>query len=296
MNSFLSRFRYHLILHLIVFIWGFTGILGGLITISAISLVWYRILIAVFVVGAYMIFTKRNLLVKRRHMVYGLGAGVVIALHWVFFYQSIKVSTISISVVCLSFATFFSALLEPLFFKRKIYSYELIFGLLVVLGLVYIFSFSANNLQGVLYGVISAALSALFAVLNGKLARNYETISLAFYELIGGFVVLSFYMLLSKKFSSVFFTLSHSDIYYLLVLGIICTAFPLVGSVSLMKKLSPYTVVITTNLEPVYTILLAYYIFGEKERMNAHFYGGAVFILLILFANAFYKSRAKSLA
>ena len=111
----------YLHLHLIVFIWGFTGILGGLITISAISLVWYRILIAVIVVGAYMIFTKRNMLVKSRHMFYGLGTGIVIAMHWVFFYQSIKVSTISISVVCLSFATFFSALLEPLFFKSKIY-------------------------------------------------------------------------------------------------------------------------------------------------------------------------------
>ena len=291
MNSFIHKYRYFLLLHFIIFIWGFTGILGGLISISAVSLVWYRMLIAVAGVLLYAIFTKKNLSVTFQELMMAMGVGLVIALHWVFFYQSIKSATISIAVVCLSFATFFSALIEPLFFKRKIFPYELIFGILVVLGLIYIFNFQPGNGVGIFYGVISAALSALFTVLNGKLAQRYEAVTLSLYELFGGFLGISFYFLLTAKFTPELFQVPFSDVIYLLVLGIVCTAFAFVGSVLVMKQLSPYTVVISTNLEPVYTIILAYFIFGEKEKMNIQFYLGTVFIVLILFANAYFKNR-----
>lgn len=293
MNSFFSKYKYYLLLHLIIFIWGFTGILGGLISISAVALVWYRMLIAVVALLFYALFIGKKLLRSQQKIGKAMAVGIVIALHWVFFYQAIKSSTVSIAVVCLSFATFFSSLIEPLFFKRRIYPYELIFGILVVLGLIYIFNFQPDYSNGIVYGVISASLSALFTVLNGKLAKSNEAVSLSFYELLGGFLGITFYLLISAKFNNELFFIPLSDWFYLLLLGIICTAFAFVGSVLVMKQLSPYTVVITTNLEPVYTILLAYFIFGEREKMNIQFYLGTVFILLILFANAYFKSQLR---
>ena len=294
MKSYLSKNKYYLLLHFIIFIWGFTGILGGLISISAVSLVWYRMLIAVAALLVYALLIRKRILLPSKKMGMAMGVGIVIALHWIFFYQAIKSSTVSIAVVCLSFATFFSSLIEPLFFKRKIYPYELVFGILVVLGLIYIFNFQPNYTEGIFYGVISASLSALFTVLNGKLAKNNEAVTLSFFELLGGFLGITLYLILSSKFTADLFYIPLSDWFYLILLGIICTAFAFVGSVLVMKQLSPYTVVISTNLEPVYTILLAYLIFGEKEKMNVQFYAGTIFILLILFANAYFKSKSKS--
>ncbi len=293
MNQFLNKYRYFLLLHFIIFIWGFTGILGGLISISAVSLVWYRMLIAVLGVLIYGILAKIKLAVSPYQLALAMGVGLVIALHWIFFYQSIKSSTVSIAVICLSFATFFSALIEPFFFKRRIYPYELVFGILVVIGLLYIFNFQQGYSTGILYGIISASLSALFTVLNGKLAKSYNAVSLSLYELLGGFLGISIYFLAASAFTIELFTIGSSDLIYLLILGIVCTAFAFVGSVIVMKQLSPYTVVISTNLEPIYTIILAYFIFGEKEKMNVQFYVGSVFILLILFANAYLKSQKK---
>lgn len=293
MNPFLNKYRYFILLHFIIFIWGFTGILGGLISISAVSLVWYRMLIAVLGVLIYGVLAKIKLTVSLYQLALAMGVGLVIALHWIFFYQSIKSSTVSIAVICLSFATFFSALIEPFFFKRRIYPYELVFGILVVIGLLYIFNFQQGFSTGILYGIISASLSALFTVLNGKLAKSYNAVSLSLYELLGGFLGISIFFLITSAFTSELFTIAFSDLMYLLILGIVCTAFAFVGSVIVMKQLSPYTVVISTNLEPIYTIILAYFIFGEKEKMNVQFYVGSVFIVLILFANAYLKSQKK---
>ncbi len=294
MDTFFSKYKYFLLLHFVIFIWGFTGILGGLISIPAVSLVWYRMLIAVAGVVLYAGITQKSLTLALPQIGKAMAVGLVIALHWVFFYQSIKSATVSIAVVCLSFATFFSALIEPLFFKRKIYPYELIFGILVVIGLIYIFNFQPGYSEGIFYGVISASLSALFTVLNGKLAPKYEAVALSTYELLGGFLGITIYFFFTSKLSPELFHVSTSDLFYLILLGIVCTAFAFVASVLVMKQLSPYTVVISTNLEPVYTILLAYFIFGEEEKMNLQFYVGTLFILLILFANAFYKQKSKA--
>jgi drug/metabolite transporter (DMT)-like permease len=294
MDTFISKYKYFLLLHFVIFIWGFTGILGGLISIPAVSLVWYRMLIAVAGVAIYAVITQRTLKLSSPQIGKAMAVGIVIALHWVFFYQSIKSATVSIAVVCLSFATFFSALIEPLFFKRKIYPYELIFGILVVIGLIYIFNFQPGYSEGIFYGVISASLSALFTVLNGKLAPKYEAVALSMYELLGGFLGISVYFFLSSKLSVELFHVSSSDLFYLILLGIVCTAFAFVASVLVMKQLSPYTVVISTNLEPVYTIILAYFIFGEEEKMNVQFYAGTFFILLILFANAYFKQKSRA--
>jgi drug/metabolite transporter (DMT)-like permease len=293
MSDFISKNKYYLLLHLIVFIWGFTGILGGLISLSAVSLVWYRMIIAVVGVYCYKIFRKTERSYTLKELARAMFVGLIIALHWVFFYQSIKSSTISIAVVCLSFATFFSSLIEPFFFKRRIYPYELIFGILVVIGLIFIFNFQPDYSEGIFYGVISASLSALFTVLNGKLAKSYDAISLSFYELLGGFLGISAFLVLSSKFTPQLFQVPFSDLIYLFLLGIVCTAFAFVGSVLVMKHLSPYTVVISTNLEPVYTIILAYFIFGDKEKMNIQFYIGTIFIVLILFANAYFKRKGR---
>ncbi len=293
MNGFLTKYKYFLLLHFIIFIWGFTGILGGLISLPAVSLVWYRMLIAVACVWVYGLLSKKSMQVSLKQLILALLVGLVIALHWIFFYQSIKSATISIAVVCLSFATFFSALIEPVFFKRRIYHYELLFGVLVVIGLVYIFKFQPDYSEGIIFGVISASLSALFTVLNGKLAKNYEAVSLSFYELLGGFIGIGVYFVITSQVTPQLFHVSLSDWFYLFLLGSICTAFAFVGSVIVMKQLSPYTVVISTNLEPVYTILLAYFIFGEQEKMNIQFYTGALFIVLILFANAYFKRKQK---
>jgi drug/metabolite transporter (DMT)-like permease len=217
--------------------------------------------------------------------------GIIIASHWVFFYLSIKAAPVSIAVVCLSSSTFFTALIEPLFYKRKVIFYEVLLGIVIIFSLYLIFKINYNYKLGMIYGIISALLASIFPVLNGILIKNSNAYTLTFYELLGGFVLLTFYFLLSNNFNAQFFQVSMSDYIWLILLGIVCTAFTFVIGVEIMKEISPYTVVLSINLEPLYTIIIAAIFLGESAYLSIGFYWGTAFILSTIFINAWLKRK-----
>ncbi|MBB1138489.1 DMT family transporter [Myroides sp. WP-1] len=283
----------HLLLHLIVFVWGFTAILGNLITLEALPLVWYRIVIAVITLLILFAFKRQTLKESKGNIMKFLAAGVVIALHWLTFFWAIKISNVSVTLACLSTGAFFTSILEPIFYRRKVIAYEVLFGFMVVCALALIFSVSMEYIQGIILALISACLSAMFSIINGKFAKQASASIITFYEMVGGVLILSLYLLFSGGFTAEFFTVATSDWLWLLVLGTFCTAFAFIGSVYVMKYITPFTVMLTVNLEPVYGILLAILIFKDSEKMSTEFYIGALLILSTVVLNAIVKNRKK---
>ena len=286
-----DNIKSYLHLHLIVFIWGFTAILGALISLDALPLVWFRMFFAIGFISIYIGFKKRSLKISTKIALQFLFAGFIIALHWFTFFRAIKISNISITLACLSTGAFFTSLLEPILYRKKIVFYEVFFGMLVIVGLYIIFNVEDHYLWGILTALLSAFLSALFAVMNSKFIKTHDATVISFYELSGGVVCFTFLLLMTQSLSANFFVLSAKDLVYLLVLSSVCTAYALIASTSIMKFLTPYTVMLTINLEPIYGIILAVLVFQEKEKMSFEFYFGTFIILLTVILNAFIKSR-----
>lgn len=288
-----NKLNNYLHLHVIVFIWGFTAILGALISIDAIPLVWYRMLIASIFIAIYFLIKKKSFKIDKKTFVKFLITGIIIALHWITFFKAIKVSNVSVALVTMSTGAFFTSLIEPLFFRRRIKAIEIILGLLVVAGLYIIFNFESQYSLGIMYALISSSLSALFAVLNGLFIKRHDADVISFYQLFFGAVFITIFLLIQGGFSDEFFSLVLSDWVYLVILGSVCTAYAFIVSVKVMKYISPYTVMLTINLEPVYAIILALIIFGEKEQMNPQFYLGAFIVLFVVLLNGVIKNRSK---
>lgn len=280
-------------LHFIVFIWGFTAVLGALITLDALPLVWFRMGIAVGIIGLYTYLKKIPLRIPRKTFLGFLFAGLIIALHWFTFFKAIKVSNVSVTLACLSTGAFFTSLLEPVFFGRKVIWYEVLFGLIVICGLYIIFSFEGDYLYGIVLALSSALLSAIFSIINGKYAKQYNPTVISFYELFGGVFFFSIYLLFTGSFTADFFLVSASDWIWLFALGSFCTAYAFIASVQVMKYLSPYTVMLTINLEPVYGIILAVIVFNDQEKMSPAFYIGAAIILTTVILNGILKNYSK---
>lgn len=280
-------------LHFIVFIWGFTAVLGKLISLDALPLVWYRMLIAVSIIFIYIKIRKISLNLSKRLLFGFLFSGLVIAMHWFTFFQAIKVSNISVTLACLSTGALFASVLEPIFYGKKIVLYEVLFGLLVVVGLGIIFKVEGNYIEGILLALTSAFLSAVFSVINGKFAKYNDAAVITFYELLGGVGFFSLYLLASGSFTAEFFQVSVTDLIWLLVLGSVCTAYAFLASVKVMKFLTPYTVMLTINLEPIYGIILGILVFSESEKMSPEFYIGASIILATVILNGIIKNYKK---
>lgn len=283
----------YLHLHLIVFIWGFTAILGRLITLDALPLVWFRMLFAVAFIFVYIRYYKIGIKIPRKVILKFLVAGLIIALHWFTFFRAIKVSNVSITLACLSTGAFFTSLIEPIFFGKKVIWYEMFFGVLVVLGLTIIFNVESKFVEGILLALLSAFLSASFAVINSKFVQTHDPTVISFYELSGGVLFFSAFLLFGNSFNAEFFHLSLNDLICLFILSSVCTAYAFIASTAVMKFLSPYTVMLTINLEPIYGIILAVLIFKDKEEMSSHFYLGALIILTTVILNGIIKSRKK---
>ncbi|QEE51154.1 DMT family transporter [Flavobacterium alkalisoli] len=288
-----DKLRSYLHLHFIVFIWGFTAVIGKLITLDALPLVWYRMGIAVILVYLYARFTKTSLKVEWKTLAGFLFAGLIIAMHWFTFFKAIKVSNISVTLACLSTGAFFTSLLEPLLYGRKVIWYEVLFGLFVIGGLYIIFSFEGDYLYGILLALSSAFLSATFSVINGKYAVKYNATQVSFWELLGGVFFLSVYLLFAGSFTTEFFVLTAQDWTWLIVLATFCTAYAFIASVKVMKFLSPYTVMLTINMEPIYGIILALIVFKDNEHMSSAFYFGAAIILTTVILNGVIKNYPK---
>lgn len=285
----LTKYKYHIWLHIIVLIFGFTGILGKLIEADSYLLVWYRVGIALIAILGYFFITKHSLKITQKLLLKILLVGVVIAVHWITFFEAIKQSNVSIALVCFSSSTLFTSLIEPLYFKRKIKPYELIFGLLIIVGLYFIFSFEFSYLNGMLLSFFSAGLASWFTVLNGMLIKETNAKTISFYELLGAFSIVSFYLIGANGFNLSDYKISWTDFKWLLILGTVCTAFAFIVSVEVMKKISPYTVTISVNLEPIYSIILALLIWPETETMSSGFYMGTIIVLATIFLNAYFK-------
>lgn len=293
---FKSTQKNYFLLHATILVWGFTGILGKLITLPSSALVWYRMLIAIICIFIYVKSVRVSIKMSKRKILIYFCVGLLITLHWLCFYTSIKVGNVSVAVVSLSCATFFTSLMEPIIYKRKIIFYEIILGILVIGGIYLISHLQKGYVKCMYYGIAAAFFASLFTVYNGKFIQEKDDpVILTFYELLGGFLGLSIYFLAIQNYSTSFFHVSLMDGIYLFILGSICTALTFIVSVGVMKEISPFTAVLSNNLEPVYSIILAYFIFGKSEKMTFGFYLGAFFILLIIASNAILKSRQRRL-
>ncbi len=190
-----------------------------------------------------------------------------------------------------SLGAFLASLLEPLFYGRKVLWYEVFFGLVIIAALSVIMQVEAGYFKGMLFALVAIVLGVLFTLFNGKLIQKHDSAVITFYEFVAGFLFITIYFIGQNKFSLDFFSISTNDWVLLLVLSSVCTAYAFTASVKVMKQLSPYTVMLTTNLEPVYGILLAYFIIGDKEKMSASFYAGALIILLVVILNGILKHK-----
>ena len=281
-----------IILHLTVFVWGFTGILGALISIPATQLVWYRVLIAFITLFAYFSFTKISLRVSKMVFLKLFFTGAIVGLHWILFFQSIKSSTVSVTLVCLSSLTLFTAILEPMFKRQKISTFDIVTGLIIICGIYMIFRFESQYTEGIIYGLISALCASIFSIINSKQIQSRPAPIISFYELIGAWVWISIFLWITEGYTASM-KLNFDDLMYLLILGTVCTSLAYVAGVAVMKELSAFRVALITNLEPVYGIILAFIFFGKREQMTPGFYAGAVIILSTIFIYPFIKSRKK---
>jgi drug/metabolite transporter (DMT)-like permease len=276
-NQLLSS---HLELHLVVLIYGFTAILGKLITLPAAQLVWYRMLIALITFYVFLRWRKTDLSLSRKQFLQLFGIGMIVALHWIAFFGAIKIANVSVALGCLATSTLFTSLLEPFFFRKRINLLEVIIGILIILGLYLIFRFETRYVTGILVALAAAFLAGLFSVLNKKMVIHHKASVISFYEMLGGLCCITIYMAVKSQGIMPLTLPSPSDFAYLLALGVICTAFAFAVQVRVMKHLSAYIVALTINLEPVYGILMAYFLFGESEHMTGGFYFGTTIILL----------------
>lgn len=278
-------------LHLIVFLWGFTAILGKLIHANAQILVFYRMLFAAFFLFVFIRFFKRDSLKISRKLLIQLSIiGGFMAFHWLFFFHSIKVSNVSIALSCLSLSTLFAAVLEPIIFKRKIDISEVIMGIVIVICMGMIFKTEFHYKEGIFFGILTALFGTIFSVFNGKIYGKTSSGNIIFYEIFAGFLILSFFYLVTGQITQLN-EISYRDLSLIILLASVFTAFPMLESIKLMKYISPFTLILTVNLEPVYGIILAFFIFGDSEQMSPVFYIASFIMILAIIANGVIKAR-----
>lgn len=291
----LSKFKYHILLHLIIFMWGFTGILGKLIHLEPLHIVWARMVIATVALVIGMILLKRSFKpTSLKELLQFSGVGAIVALHWVTFYISIDLSTASLGILCLSTTTIHVAWLEPLLMKRAFSWLELLMASLVIFGIYFVSEdFNAQEYEALAYGLASAFFAALFSVFNSKFAQTSAPSKISLYEFIAGILFLSCVLAYRGELNASLFEMSLSDFLWLLFLGIVCTSFAFLAVIEILKHLGTFTVSLSINLEPVYTILLAIVILNENQLLGYKFYLGSVLIVAIVIANAIIKRKQR---
>jgi drug/metabolite transporter (DMT)-like permease len=292
-----TNWKHYLILNLIVFIWGFTGVLGKEISLESLEIVFFRMGIAYLSMLIIHPFYKARKVNFRQASLF-FATGIIVGLHWLTFFYAIKISTISVAVVCMSSSTLFTAFLEPLFFSRKISRNELFLSIAVIAGIGMIMGFEPEYLMGVFIGLVSALLAALFNTINGKLIQQGQpTFQITKYEMLGGFLTVTTILLFQGKVDSELFDVSFNNWILLLILGIICTTVAFLVSVWLMKFLTPFTVTMSINMEPIYAIIIALVLGwlrgSDAEKMSPGFYAGTLLILGAIFLNAYLKRRTR---
>lgn len=289
-----EKLKYQIPLHLIIFIWGFTAILGVYIQADAFVLVWFRVVIAFFSLLFFLMILRRpRRILDQKVVLKTLGVGVVVALHWLFFYLAIKVSNASVAIICLSTATIHVAWLEPIIMKRKPLKMEFILGFIIVLGIILI-TFQGTekpNFLGITYGLIAAFLAAFFSTANAKLIHTVSASKITLYEMLSASIMMTILLALMGELTIENLSVSLNDFLLLLFLGIICTSIAFLVTVEITKHLGAFTVSLSINMEPIYTLSLAAWLLKEHQELNMYFYLGAIIIVGSVFGNAVWKAR-----
>jgi len=280
----------YLQLHLIILIWGFTPLLGKFISLQAMDLVWYRLVIAS--VSLYLFIRYKGITLRLDRKQFGeiLLMGIVVGFHWYFFYHAIKVSNVSITLAGFSTMTLFASLLQPLLIGKKFFWGDLLYGVFIVIGLTVILNFEKFYAAGIVFGVLAAFTGAIFGVYNGKLIAKHDASTITLYEFLGAFIVLSVMKLIAGE-GAYIKPLGFEDATALLVLSIVCTTLAFTWSIHILKYFTPFTVIITNNLEPIYGIAFSILLFGNTEVMSAGFYAGITIILLSVFTYPLFKRK-----
>lgn len=286
-----SRSNALVVLHITIFIWGWTGILGRLIEQSTFPLVYTRTAIAIIGIAVLGIAMRQPLGWRSPDLKHWLLTGLIIAAHWITFYGAIKISTASIAAGCLASSTMFTALLEPFWFKRRIRVYEVVLGVVVIAALLMIFGLETEHRWGIVVATLSSLLSAWFNVVNGVLVKRDNAFRIGFYEMLSVVVVMGVACMLLGELPPPVWTLANDQIGYHLLLGIVCTTIAFIAGIAVMKQLSPFTVMLAVNLEPVYTIIIALLLWPESEKLHMGSYIGFGLIIACLLLNAWWQKH-----
>ena len=278
-------------MHFVILIFGFTGILGKLITIEAIPLVFWRTLIGG---GAIYVWLKLRRNVSKKSTSDALkmgGIGLLVAIHWITFFASIKISNVSVALTMLATSPMFIGFLEPLIFKRKIDWRELTVAGVVLVGVGTIFSFDTTYHEGMILGIISAFFASLFATLNGVLIKTHDASNISLVELLSASAAIFLLLFFTGEVDGDLFVLSGQDWFWITILALVATSFAFIAFTSVMKVLTPFTTSVAINLEPIYSIILAVIIFGDEEIMGPRFYIGASIIIGAVMLNTILKRK-----
>ncbi|PRY13205.1 EamA-like transporter family protein [Pontibacter ummariensis] len=285
----MPRFKEFLELHFVIFLWGFTAILGKLISIPAVELVTLRTLITALALGLIIYRRGTQFWLGGANVLKIVGVGFIIAAHWILFFAAARISSVSICLVGMATCSLWTAFLEPLFSKSKVKPHEIVLALFIILGLYVIFQHETKfeSILGIAMAVGSALLASIFTIINAKLVKKVPSTTITCYEMagacLGSTLFFPVYTAYFAEGGALNFTLSGMDWVYLLILSLACTVYAYTAGVRLMQRISAYTMNLTVNLEPVYGIILAFIIFKEGEQLSAGFYYGAFIILMSIF-------------
>jgi len=279
-------------LHFIILLWGFTPVLGKLISIDAFDLVWYRLLFSSLGLYLFIRYKGISLRIDKNDLIIIFATGLIVGIHWFFFYYAIKISNVSVTMAGFSSITLFGSLFQPLLLKKKFYWTDVIYGIAISVGLIVILNFEKIYLWGILYGVIAAITGAFFGIYNGKLILKNDAAVITFYEFIGAFFFISILKLFNNN-GNYLPSLNILDLIWLLILSLACTTLAFTMSIQILKYFSPLTVIITNNLEPIYGIVFSVIIFRQSEYMSLGFYIGTLIILVSVFTYPFFSAKFK---
>jgi drug/metabolite transporter (DMT)-like permease len=277
-------------LHTIILLWGFTPVLGKLITLDADELVLYRLILSGLSLYAYMRYKGIAFAIPLKDTPVIFLMGLIVGMHWFTFYKAIKVSNVSVAMAGFATITLFASVLQPILLKQKFFWGDILYGIILLIGIVIILQFEQLYIEGIVYGILAAFLGALFGVYNGKLIQKHSATGITLIEFIGAFITLLLFQWLSEGFQLPEIP-NKLDFIYLLILSIFCTTLAFTWSIEILKYFTPFTVIMTNNLEPVYGIVFSIILFGESEYMSNGFYWGALIILISVFSYPFFKKH-----
>jgi drug/metabolite transporter (DMT)-like permease len=279
----MSSTKDYLTLHFLVLLWGFTAILGALVTIPSVEMVFYRTSLAAFGMGVVILYRKESFAVSMTDIIKLMLTGGIVAFHWITFFYSARISNPSTSLVGFATCSLWAAFLEPIVKGKRIQFIEVLLGVVVVGGLYVIFAFDFQYPLGLFFGILSGLTCAIFGVINSLLVKRINSTTITFYEMIGGatFVAMFFpyYAANIAPDGQLHLNPPALDWLWIAILAFVCSVYGYAVGIELMKRLSVFVIQLTLNLEPVYGIILALVIFGDSEVMGPSFYAGTAIIL-----------------